>query len=123
MATHGRGLICAPIIEDRAEELKLELMVQDNTSLHATPFTVSIDLIGKGCSTGISAYDRAQTIQALINPDTKPEDFAKPGHIFPLKARRGGVLRRTGHTEETIDIARLPGYEQADVVVEFMIED
>src|SRR5690606_5843608 len=109
MATHGRGLICAPIIEDRAEELKLELMVQDNTSLHATPFTVSIDLIGKGCSTGISAYDRAQTIQALINPDTKPEDFAKPGHIFPLKARRGGVLRRTGHTEATIDIARLAG--------------
>lgn len=123
MATHGRGLICAPIIEDRAEELKLELMVQDNTSLHATPFTVSIDLIGKGCSTGISAYDRAQTIQALINPDTKPEDFAKPGHIFPLKARRGGVLRRTGHTEATIDIARLAGFEPAGVLVEIMNED
>lgn len=123
MATHGRGLICAPIIEDRAEELKLELMVQDNTSLHATPFTVSIDLIGKGCSTGISAYDRSQTIQALINPDTKPEDFAKPGHIFPLKARRGGVLRRTGHTEATIDIARIAGFEPAGVLVEIMNED
>lgn len=123
MATHGRGLICAPIIEDRAEELKLELMVQDNTSLHATPFTVSIDLIGKGCSTGISAYDRSQTIQALIHPDTKPEDFAKPGHIFPLKARRGGVLRRTGHTEATIDIARLAGFEPAGVLVEIMNED
>lgn len=123
MATHGRGLICAPIIEDRAEELKLELMVQDNTSLHATPFTVSIDLIGKGCSTGISAYDRAQTIQALINPETKPEDFAKPGHIFPLKAKRGGVLRRTGHTEATIDISRLAGFEPAGVLVEIMNED
>jgi len=123
MATHGRGLICAPIIEDRAEELKLELMVQDNTSLHATPFTVSIDLIGKGCSTGISAHDRAMTIQALIDTETKPEDFAKPGHIFPLKAKRGGVLRRTGHTEATIDIARLAGFEPAGVLVEIMNAD
>lgn len=123
MATHGRGLICAPIIEDRAEELKLELMVQDNTSLHATPFTVSIDLIGKGCSTGISAHDRAMTIQALIDPETRPEDFAKPGHIFPLKAKRGGVLRRTGHTEATIDIARLAGFEPAGVLVEIMNAD
>lgn len=123
MATHGRGLICAPIIEDRAEELKLELMVQDNTSLHATPFTVSIDLIGKGCSTGISAHDRAMTIQALIDPQTQPGDFAKPGHIFPLKAKRGGVLRRTGHTEATIDIARMAGFEPAGVLVEIMNED
>lgn len=123
MATHGRGLICAPIIEDRAEELKLELMVQDNTSLHATPFTVSIDLIGKGCSTGISVHDRAKTIQALIDPGTRPEDFAKPGHIFPLKAKRGGVLRRTGHTEATIDIARLAGFEPAGVLVEIMNAD
>lgn len=123
MATHGRGLICAPLIEDRCEELHLELMVSDNTSLHATPFTVSIDLIGKGCTTGISAHDRAKTIQALIDPSTQPEDFAKPGHIFPLKARRGGVLRRTGHTEATIDLARLAGFEPAGVLVEIMNED
>lgn len=123
MATHGRGLICAPLIEDRCEELGLELMVNDNTSLHATPFTISIDLIGKGCTTGISAHDRAKTIQALIDPETKNEDFAKPGHIFPLKARRGGVLRRTGHTEATIDISRLAGFEAAGVLVEIMNED
>lgn len=123
MATHGRGLICSPLIEDRCEELGLNLMVSDNTSLHATPFTVSIDLIGKGCTTGISAHDRAKTIQALIDPSTRPEDFAKPGHIFPLKARRGGVLRRTGHTEATIDLARLAGYEPAGVLVEIMNED
>lgn len=123
MATHGRGLICAPLIEDRCEELGLGLMVNDNTSLHATPFTVSIDLQGDGCTTGISAHDRAKTIQALINPKTKNEDFAKPGHIFPLKARRGGVLRRTGHTEATIDIARLAGFEPAGVLVEIMNED
>lgn len=123
MATHGRGLICAPLIEDRCEELGLELMVNDNTSLHATPFTISIDLIGKGCTTGISAHDRAKTVQALIDPETKNEDFAKPGHIFPLKARRGGVLRRTGHTEATIDISRLAGFEPAGVLVEIMNED
>jgi len=96
MATHGRGLICAPIIEDRCEELGLDLMVGKNTTLHETPFTISIDLLGKGCTTGISAYDRAMTIQALVDPATKPDDFGKPGHIFPLKARRGGVLSLFG---------------------------
>lgn len=123
MATHGRGLICAPLVEDRCDELGLELMVNDNNSLHATPFTVSIDLIGDGCTTGISVHDRAKTIQALINPLTKYEDFAKPGHIFPLRAKRGGVLRRTGHTEATIDISRLAGFEPAGVLVEIMNED
>lgn len=123
MATHGRGLICAPLIEDRCDELGLELMVNDNNSLHATPFTVSIDLIGDGCTTGISVHDRAKTVQALINPLTKYEDFAKPGHIFPLRAKRGGVLRRTGHTEATIDISRLAGFEPAGVLVEIMNED
>jgi len=123
MATYGRGLICAPLIEDRCNELKLDLMVSENNSLHETPFTISIDLIGNGCTTGISAADRAKTIQALIHPETQSEDFAKPGHIFPLKARRGGVLRRTGHTEATIDIARLAGMEPAGVLVEIMNED
>lgn len=123
MATHGRGLICAPLIEDRCNELKLDLMVSENNSLHETPFTISIDLIGNGCTTGISAADRAKTIQALIHADTKPSDFAKPGHIFPLKARRGGVLRRIGHTEATIDLARLAGFEPAGVLVEIMNED
>jgi 3,4-dihydroxy 2-butanone 4-phosphate synthase/GTP cyclohydrolase II len=123
MATHGRGLICAPIIEDRAEELQLPLMVSENTALHSTPFTVSIDLIGHGCSTGISATDRARTVQALIDPAMTADDFGRPGHIFPLKARRGGVLRRTGHTEATIDLARLAGFEPAGVLVEIMNED
>ncbi len=123
MATHGRGLICAPLIEDRCEELGLELMVTDNTALHQTPFTVSVDLGGKGVTTGISASDRAKTILALIDPKTQPEDLAKPGHIFPLKARRGGVLRRTGHTEATIDLSRLAGFEPAGVLVEIMNED
>ncbi len=123
MATHGRGLICAPLIEDRCEELGLELMVNDNTALHQTPFTVSVDLGGKGVTTGISASDRAKTILALIDPKTQPEDLAKPGHIFPLKARRGGVLRRTGHTEATIDLSRLAGFEPAGVLVEIMNED
>ncbi len=123
MATHGRGLICAPLIEDRCDELGLHLMVSNNTSLHATPFTVSIDLQGNGCTTGISASDRAKTILALVDPNTKPEDFAKPGHIFPLRAKRGGVLRRTGHTEATIDLARLAGFEPAGVLVEIMNED
>jgi 3,4-dihydroxy 2-butanone 4-phosphate synthase/GTP cyclohydrolase II len=123
MATHGRGLICAPIIESRAEELGLEMMVTNNTSQHTTPFTVSIDLLGQGCTTGISASDRSKTIKALIDPQTKPEDFGKPGHIFPLKAKKGGVLRRAGHTEATIDIARLAGFAPVGALVEIMNED
>lgn len=123
MATHGRGLICAPLIEDRCDELGLDLMVSNNNSLYDTPFTVSVDLKGHGCTTGISASDRAKTVLALINPETKPEDFAKPGHIFPLRAKRGGVLRRTGHTEAAIDLARLAGFEPAGVIVEIMNED
>lgn len=123
MATHGRGLICAPLIEDRCDELNLELMVNANTASHETPFTVSIDLRGHGCSTGISAHDRAKTIRALIDPNTKPEELGKPGHIFPLRAKRGGVLRRAGHTEATIDLARLAGFEPAGVLVEIMNED
>lgn len=123
MATHGRGLICAPLIEDRCDELGLEMMVSDNTALHQTPFTVSVDLKEQGCTTGISAYDRAKTIRALIDPNTKSEDLGKPGHIFPLKARKEGVLRRTGHTEASIDLARLAGFEPAGVLVEIMNED
>ncbi|TAN17038.1 MAG: bifunctional 3,4-dihydroxy-2-butanone-4-phosphate synthase/GTP cyclohydrolase II [Chitinophagaceae bacterium] len=123
MSMHGRGLICAPLIEDRCEELKLNLMVGNNTALHETPFTVSVDLLGHGCTTGVSAYDRSQTVRALINPDTKPEELGRPGHIFPLKAKREGVLRRTGHTEATIDLARLAGFEPAGVLVEIMNED
>lgn len=123
MATHGRGLICAPLDEDRCEELDLELMVGRNTSIHATPFTVSIDLVGHGCSTGISAADRAKTIQALIDPNITPADFGRPGHIFPLRARREGVLRRPGHTEAAIDLSRLAGFEPAGVLVEIMNED
>ena len=123
MSKHGRGLICAPITEERAAALSLNLMVEDNTVLHQTPFTVSIDLIGQGCTTGISAQDRAKTVQALINPNTKPEDLGRPGHIFPLRARSGGVLRRTGHTEATVDLARLAGMEPAGVLVEIMNDD
>lgn len=123
MATHGRGLICAPLIEDRCVELNLELMVGHNTAAFETPFTVSVDLIGNGCTTGISAHDRFKTIRALIDPETKPEDLGKPGHIFPLKAKRGGVLRRTGHTEAAIDFARLAGFKPAGVLVEIMNED
>jgi len=123
MATHGRGLICAPLVEDRCEELGLNLMVGNNTVLHETPFTVSVDLRGHGCTTGISTSDRAKTVQALIDPETKPEDLGRPGHIFPLKARRGGVLRRAGHTEAAIDIARLAGFEPAGVLVEILNED
>src|ERR1043165_6301506 len=123
MATHGRGLICAPLIEDRCDELGLELMVGKNTATFETPFTVSVDLIGHGCTTGISAHDRFKTIRALADPDTKPEDLGKPGHIFPLKAKRGGVLRRTGHTEASIDFARLAGFKPAGVLVEIMNED
>lgn len=123
MATHGRGLICAPLIEDRCNELGLQLMVTDNTAVYETPFTVSVDLIGHGCTTGISASDRSKTIKALIDPTIKPEELGKPGHIFPLKAKRGGVLRRTGHTEATIDLARMAGFEPAGVLVEIMNED
>jgi len=123
MATHGRGLICAPLIEDRCEELGLELMVGQNTAVHGTPFTVSVDLLGHGCTTGVSAQDRFKTIRALVDPESKPEDFGKPGHIFPLKAKRGGVLRRAGHTEAAIDFARLAGFKPAGVLVEIMNED
>ncbi len=123
MTIHGRGLICASITEKRCKELRLQPMVTDNTSLHETAFTVSIDLLGNGCTTGISAHDRAKTIQALVNKDTKPEDLGRPGHIFPLKAISGGVLRRAGHTEATVDLAMLAGYEPAGVLVEIMNED
>jgi 3,4-dihydroxy 2-butanone 4-phosphate synthase/GTP cyclohydrolase II len=123
MATHGRGLICAPISEDRCEELGLEMMVGKNTATFETAFTVSVDLIGHGCTTGISAHDRFKTIRALVDPDTKPEELGKPGHIFPLRAKRGGVLRRVGHTEAAIDFARLAGFKPAGVLVEIMNED
>lgn len=123
MSKHGRGLICAPITEERCEELNLNLMVENNTVLHQTPFTVSIDLIGHGCTTGISAHDRAKTVQALIDPETKADDLGRPGHIFPLRARSAGVLRRSGHTEATVDLARLAGFEPAGVLVEIMNDD
>ncbi|MEI6312109.1 MAG: bifunctional 3,4-dihydroxy-2-butanone-4-phosphate synthase/GTP cyclohydrolase II [Bacteroidota bacterium] len=123
MSTHGRGLICAPLIEDRCDELGLELMVGKNTVLHQTNFTVSVDLIGDGCTTGISAHDRAKTVQALIDPNLNPDALGKPGHIFPLKAKREGVLRRAGHTEAAIDLARLAGFEPAGVLVEILNED
>lgn len=123
MATHGRGLICAPLVEDRCDELGLELMVGRNTAVYETPFTVSVDLIGHGCTTGISASDRSKTIQALIDKDIHPDDLGRPGHIFPLKAKRGGVLRRAGHTEAAIDLARLAGLYPAGVLVEIMNED
>jgi 3,4-dihydroxy 2-butanone 4-phosphate synthase/GTP cyclohydrolase II len=123
MATHGRGLICAPLMEDRCEELKLDLMVGTNTAVYETPFTVSVDLIGHGCTTGISAHDRFKTIKALADPETKPEELGRPGHIFPLKAKKEGVLRRTGHTEAAIDFARLAGFRPAGVLVEIMNED
>lgn len=123
MATHGRGLICTPLLEERCNELGLDLMVKDNTALHETNFTVSIDLIGQGCSTGISAYDRSTGIRALIHANTKATDYARPGHIFPLRAKAGGVLRRTGHTEAAVDLARLAGYYPAGVLVEILNED
>lgn len=123
MSIHGRGLICTPLIEDRCEQLRLDLMVNNNTALHETAFTVSVDLLGHGCTTGISAHDRSKTIQALIDPNTRPEDLGRPGHIFPLRAKKGGVLRRAGHTEATIDIAKLAGFEPAGVLVEIMNED
>ena len=123
MSKHGRGLICMPISEKRADELHLNLMVNKNTALHATPFTVSVDLLGHGCTTGISAHDRAKTVKAIIDPETRPEDLGRPGHIFPLRAMNGGVLRRTGHTEATIDLAKLAGHGEAGVLVEIMNED
>ena len=123
MATHGRGLICAALPEDRCEELQLELMVGKNTALHETPFTVSVDLIGHGITTGISAADRAKTIKALVDPVTKPEDLARPGHIFPLKSRNRGVLRRSGHTEAVVDLTWLAGLRPGGALVEIMNED
>ena len=123
MATHGRGLICTPLTENRCQELGLGMMVQNNTDPMETAFTVSVDLRGKGVTTGISAADRALTIKALVDKETKPADLARPGHIFPLKAKEGGVLRRTGHTEAAIDFARLAGLEPAGVIVEIMNED
>lgn len=119
----GRGLICTPLVEDRCKELGLDLMVQKNTDPHHTQFTVSVDLIGNGVTTGISAADRAKTVKALVDGDTKPEDLGRPGHIFPLIAKPGGVLRRTGHTEAAIDLARLAGFAPAGVIVEIMNED
>ena len=123
MSKHGRGLICIGLLEDRCDELGLELMVNNNTALHETAFTVSVDLLGHGCTTGISAHDRSKTIQALIDPATKPEELGKPGHIFPLRAKKGGVLRRAGHTEAAADLARLSGFEPAGVLVEILNED
>src|SRR5688572_11881853 len=123
MATHGRGLICAPLTEERAHELKLDMMVPANTSLHETPFTVSVDLLGFGCTTGISASDRSKTVKALIDPAIRPSDFGRPGHIFPLKSKPGGVLRRAGHTEATVDLAVLAGFEPCGVLVEILNED
>jgi len=123
MATHGRGLICAPLSEERCDELGLEMMVRNNSAAYETPFTVSIDLIGHGCTTGISASDRSKTILALIDPNTRPEELGKPGHIFPLRARKGGVLRRAGHTEAAVDLSRMAGHEEAGVIVEILNED
>ena len=123
MATHGRGLICAAVTEEQAKNLQLEMMVSNNTATMETAFTVSIDLLGHGCTTGISASDRSKTVLAMIDPSMKASDFGRPGHIFPLKAKQGGVLRRTGHTEATIDLARLAGFEPCGALVEIMNED
>ena len=123
MATHGRGLICAPISEDRCDQLGLELMVRNNSAAYETPFTISVDLVGHGCTTGISASDRSKTILAMIDPKISPEELGKPGHIFPLRARKGGVLRRAGHTEAAIDLSRLAGFEEAGIIVEILNED
>lgn len=123
MSKYGRGLICAALPEERCDELGLELMVNNNTALHETAFTVSVDLLGHGCTTGISAADRSKTIQALIDPFTNTSDLGRPGHIFPLRARKGGVLRRAGHTEAAVDLARLAGFEPGGVLVEIMNED
>ncbi len=123
MATHGRGLICVSLTEERCRELQLEMMVRNNTSSHTTAFTVSVDLIGHGCTTGISASDRAKTIKALIDNTTNPDDLGRPGHVFPLKAKRNGVLRRAGHTEAAVDLARLAGFKPSGTLVEIMNED
>jgi len=123
MSSQGRGLICAPITENRSKALDLNMMVQNNTVLHQTQFTVSVDLIGHGCTTGISVHDRAKTIKALVDENTKPHDLGRPGHIFPLRAKNGGVLRRTGHTEAAIDLARLAGFKPAGILVEILNED
>ena len=123
MTHYGRGLLCAPLLEKRCKELGLDMMVENNTVLHHTQFTVSIDLKGEGCTTGISVFDRAKTIKALVKPETKPEDFGRPGHIFPLRAKEGGVLRRTGHTEAAVDLARLAGLEPAGILIEILNED
>lgn len=123
MSKEGRGLICAPLSEALCKELKLDLMVGSNTATHETPFTVSVDLLGNGCTTGISASDRSKTIRALVDPNTKPEDLGRPGHIFPLKAKDEGVLRRVGHTEAAVDLARLAGFKPAGVLIEIMSED
>ena len=123
MALHGRGLICAPLTETRCDELGLNMMVQNNTVLHNTQFTVSVDLIGQGCTTGISTSDRSKTIKSLIENKTKPSDLGRPGHIFPLKAKNGGVLRRTGHTEAAVDLARLAGLKPAGILVEILNDD
>jgi len=123
MATNGRGLICAPLTEERCRQLELNMMVENNTVLHHTQFTVSVDLIGQGCTTGISVHDRSKTIKALVNKETKPDDLGRPGHIFPLRAKEGGVLRRTGHTEAAIDLARLAGLQPAGILVEILNTD
>lgn len=123
MVKEGRGLMCAPLTVERCEELGLKMMVGDNTSTHETPFTVSVDLLGHGCTTGISASDRSKTIQALVDPNIRPEELGRPGHIFPLRAMPGGVLRRTGHTEAAIDFARLAGLKPAGVLIEILNED
>ncbi|HWY97998.1 MAG TPA: bifunctional 3,4-dihydroxy-2-butanone-4-phosphate synthase/GTP cyclohydrolase II [Bacteroidia bacterium] len=123
MLSHGRGVLCAPVEEDRCRALELEMMVTSNTSLHQTPFTVSVDLLGHGCTTGVSTHDRAKTLQALAKTSVKASDFARPGHIFPLRAMKGGVLRRAGHTEAAIDLARLAGFEPVGALIEVMNED
>ncbi|HTB05310.1 MAG TPA: bifunctional 3,4-dihydroxy-2-butanone-4-phosphate synthase/GTP cyclohydrolase II [Bacteroidia bacterium] len=123
MLSHGRGVLCAPVEEDRCRALELEMMVSSNTSLHQTPFTVSVDLLGHGCTTGVSTHDRAKTLQALAKLSAKASDFARPGHVFPLRAMKGGVLRRAGHTEAAIDLARLAGFEPVGALIEVMNED
>ena len=123
MATHGKGLICAPLTESRCNELDLYMMVQNNTVLHHTQFTVSVDLIRQDCTTGISAGDRAKTIKSFVDPNTKPHDLGRPGHVFPLKAKNGGVLRRTGHTEAAVDISVLAGLNPSGVICEIMSDD
>lgn len=123
MVHHGRGVLCAPLTADRCAELEMNMMVGDNTSLLGTPFTVSVDLLGNGCSTGVSAEDRAKTIRALVDPATKPEDLGRPGHIFPLRAQNRGVLRRPGHTEAVVDLARLAGMQPGGALIEIMNED